>query len=252
MITGLSRAGATAEGAGAAEPVRTARVTGLFYLGMVIASVLELLVVRPRLFAADDPGATLAHLAGNGSLARAGIVLEMLMVLTQALTATWFYRLFRPMDAFAAGGIAAFGLVSAVTGLGSAAFLATAAEIASGPVGDAPATVHLLYLSSANLLGVGAMFFGLWLIPMGLCVLRSGWMPRPLGWVLIGGGAGYLLGAFIVYFAPEARVVAELLATPAHVGEFWMVGYLLVRGVRRRALQEAPRDDAYTASPAPT
>ena len=244
---GPLRAGATAEGA-----VRTARMTGLFYLGMVITGVLGYLVIRPRLFAADDPSATLAHLVGNESLARAGVVVEMLIVLTQALTAMWFYRLFRTVDAFAAGGIAAFGLVNAVIGLGSAAFLATAVEIAFDPVGDAPTTAYLLYLLSGNLWGVGTMFFGLWLVPMGFCVLRSGWMLRPLGWVLIGGGAGYLLGAFIVYLAPEAQVVAELLAMPAHVGEFWMVGYLLIRGVRRRALQEAPRDDAHVAPPAAT
>jgi hypothetical protein len=30
------------------------------------------------------------------------------------------------------------------------------------------------YLVSGNLWGVGALFFGLWLIPMGSCVLRSG------------------------------------------------------------------------------
>ena len=246
MIMGPSR-GATAEGASTAELVRTARMTGLFYLGMAIVAVLGFLVIRPRLFAADDPSATLAHLVGNESLARAGVVLEMLMVLTQALTAMWFYRLFHTVDAFAAGSIAAFGLVNAVLGLGSAAFLATAVEVAFDPVGDAPTIVYLMYLLSGNLYGVGAMFFGLWLIPMGFCVLRSGWMPRPLGWFLIGGGVGYLLGAFIVSLVPEARVVAELIAVPAHIGEFWMVGYLLVRGVRRRALQEAPRDDARMA-----
>ncbi|MFV2104189.1 DUF4386 domain-containing protein [Micromonospora sp. LOL_024] len=88
-----------------------------------------------------------------------------------------------------------------------------------------------------------ALFFGLWLIPMGFCVLRSGWMPRPLGWMLIAGGVGYPLGAFLVYLVPEAPAAAELVAVPAHIGEFWMVGYLLVRGVRRRALQETTRDD---------
>ncbi|MGI5521659.1 DUF4386 domain-containing protein [Micromonospora sp. CA-259024] len=227
-------------------------MTGLFYLGMAIAAMLGFLIIRPRLFAAEDPSATLAHLVGNESLARAGVVLEMLMVPTQALTAMWFYRLFRTVDAFAAGSIAAFGLVNAVIGLSSAAFLATAVEVAFDPVGDAPTTVYLLYLLSGNLWGVGGMFFGLWLVPMGFCVLHSGWMPRLLGWLLISGGGGYLLGAFIVYLAPEARVVAELIAVPAHVGEFWMVGYLLVRGVRHRALQEAPRADARMAPPAAT
>ena len=173
------------------------------------------------------------------------------MVVTQTLAAVWFYRLFRTVDSFAASGIAAFGLVNAVVGLVSAALLATAVEVAVDPVGDAAATVQVLYLVSDNLWGVGALFFGLWLIPMGWCVLRSGWMPRVLGWILVGGGVGYVLSAFIRYLAPDAQVVAEALAYPASVGEFWMVGYLLVRGVRRQALDEAPRD-AGTAAPAST
>lgn len=218
---------------------RTARTTGLFYLGNAITGVLGFLVVRPQLFAADDPNATLVKLATHESLARTGVALELGMVVTQTLAAVWFYRLFRTVDSFAASGIAAFGLVNASVGLVSAALLATAAAISVDPVGDAAADVQSLYLVSDNLWGVGALFFGLWLIPMGWCVLRSGWMPRVLGWILIGGGVGYVLSAFIRYLAPDAQVVAESLAYPASVGELWMVGYLLVRGVRRQALDEA-------------
>jgi Domain of unknown function (DUF4386) len=50
------------------------------------------------------------------------------------------------------------------------------------------------------------------------------------------GGVGYVLSAFVVYFAPDAGIVADALTFPATVGEFWMIGYLLVRGVNRRAL----------------
>jgi hypothetical protein len=231
--------------------IRTARTTGLFYLGLAVTGLLGFLVVRSQLFAAGDPAATLAHLVDNQSLARAGVALELLIVLTQALAAIWFYRLFRTADPVAASGIAAFGLVNAVTVLVSAALLATAVEVALDPIGDAATTVQLLYLVSGNLWGVGALFFGLWLIPMGSCVLRSGWMPRPLGWVLVGGGIGYVLSAFVRYLAPDAQVVADALAYPATVGEFWIVIYLLAIGVRRRAVDEAP-GDARTAVPAST
>jgi hypothetical protein len=220
--------------------LRTARITGLLYLGMVITGIAGFLLIRPQLFAADDPSATLANLVEHESLARVGVVVGLLMVVTQALTAVWFYRLFRPTEPVAASGIAAFGLVNAVVGLVDAALLATAAEFALDPVGDAAATVQLLYLISGNLWGVGNLFFGLWLIPMGWCVLRSGWMPRALGWILVGGGIGYLLSAFILYLVPDMPGVADALALPASVGEFWMVGYLLIRGVRRHALDEAP------------
>jgi hypothetical protein len=219
--------------------IRTARITGLLYLGLAIAGTLGYLLIRSQLFVADDPGATLANLVEHESLARAGVLLELLVVVTQALAAVWFYRLFRTADSFAAGGIAAFGLVNAVAILVSAALLGTAVQLALDPIGDAAATVQLLYLISGNLWGVGGLFFGLWLIPMGWCVLRSGWMPRVLGWILVGGGIGYVLSAFIRYLAPDAVVIADALAYPATVGELWMVGYLLVRGVRRNALVEA-------------
>jgi hypothetical protein len=58
----------------------------------------------------------------------------------------------------------------------------------------------------------------------------------PLGWVLVAGGAGYVASAFVGYLAPDAGVVADALTAPASIGEFWMIGYLLIRGVNRRTL----------------
>jgi hypothetical protein len=232
--------------------IRSARMTGLLYLGLAITGVVGFLLIRPRLFVADDPGATLARLVEHESLARIGIALELLIVLTQALTAVWFYRLFRRADPFAAGSIAAFGLVNAAAILGSAALLASAIKVALDPIGDAAATVQLMYVVSGNLWGVGALFFGLWLIPMGWCVLRSRWMPRPLGWLLVAGGVGYLLSVFVGYLVPEVGFVADALTFPATAGEFWMIGYLLVRGVSRQALDKVSRDAAAPPFSAPS
>ena len=215
--------------------VRTARVTGLFYLGLAVTGGLGFLLVRSRLFVDGDPAATLANLVEHGSLARAGVALELLTVLTQALAAVWFYRLFRTTDQVAAFGIAAFGLVNAVVILCSAALLGTAVDLAAEPFGDAAVGVQQLYLVSGALWSVGGIFFGLWLMPMGWCVLSSGWMPRVLGWVLIAGGVGYVLGTFVTHLVPGAAGLADVLVLPATAGEVWMVGYLLVRGVRRTA-----------------
>ncbi len=217
--------------------LRTARITGLAYLGLGVTGLLGFLMIRNQLFVADDPRATLSNLIEREALARVGVALELGVVLTQTLTAVWFYRLFRSVDAFAAGLIAVFGMVNAAAILGSAAALATALDVAGDSslaiAGDAAATVQLLYVGSGQLWGVGELFFGLWLIPMGWLVLRSRWMPQPLGWVLIAGGLGYVLSAFIQYLAPAAGLVTELMTVPASIGEFWILGYLLIFGVRR-------------------
>jgi len=165
-------------------------------------------------------------------------MLELAIVLTQTLCALWFFRLFRSVDAFAAACIAVFGVVNAVAIMGSAATLGTAVEVAGGALDqatDTAGTVALLYLVSEQLWAVGAVFFGLWLIPMGWLAWRSGWMPSALGWLLMVSGVGYILSAFVTYAAGSASALADVLTFPATVGELWMVGYLLVVGVRRSA-----------------
>jgi predicted transporter len=116
----------------------------------------------------------------------------------------------------------------------SAACLTTAARVADQPSGDRDA--QLLYGLSDSLWAVGSVFFGLWLVPMGIAVLRSGWGPRVLGRLLVVGGVGYLLSAFVASALPDVSDAAStVLVVPATVGELWMVGWLLLRGagVRR-------------------
>ncbi len=219
------------------ELVRTARTTGLLYLGLAITGLLGFMLIRNQLFVADDAQATLANLLQHESVARLGIVLEMGVVITQALVALWFYRLFRGVNSFAAGSLAAFGMVNAAAILVSAALLATALEVSQDPSltqsGGAASTVQMLYVVCANLWIVGGIFFGLWLIPMGWLAHRSGWMPNLLGWILMIGGLGYVANALLTYLIPNPGPAVELLTMPATVGELWMVGYLCLRGIRR-------------------
>ena len=216
---------------------RTARITGLLYLGVGITGMLGFLLIRPEIYVAGDAAATLANLVGREMLARLGIAFELLVVLTQALVSVWFYKLFRTVSSTAAGSLAAFGLINSTAILASAAFLVTALtgalDPALAPGGDAAGTVQLMYELSGAFWGVGALFFGLWLIPMGYLVVVSRWMPRPLGSILVAGGVGYVLSAFVLYLIPDAPGAVEgALTVLATVGEFWMIGYLLIKGVR--------------------
>ena len=214
---------------------RAARITGLWYLGLALTGLCGFLLIRPELYAAADAPQTLRQLVAQPSLARAGVAFELGVVITQALAAVWFFRLFRSVDVVAAGTLAAFGLVNATAVLVSAALTAAALDLAMEParIGamDAAGGVQLLYMVSGELWTVGAVFFGLWLIPMGALVLKSGGMPRPLGWILMVGGVGYVLSA-LMSLVPELSTIAMAATLPSAVGEFWMIGYLLWRGAR--------------------
>lgn len=233
-----------------ADLTGTARTTGLWYLGLAVTGALGFQLVRGQLYVAGDPAGTLSNLVAHTSMARLGIVLELGIVLTQALAAVWFYRLFRSVDSFAAGLVAVFGMVNAAVILVSAALLATALDVADDKSlavsGGAAATVQLLYVFSGHLWGVGGLFFGLWLIPMGWLVVRSGWLPRSLGLLLMVGGVGYVLSTFVSYIFAAADLLAGLLIVPATIGELWIVGYLVIFGVRPHPARP-PEDTADVA-----
>ncbi|MFD2793138.1 DUF4386 domain-containing protein [Promicromonospora vindobonensis] len=216
---------------------RTARTTGLLYLAVAVVAIPGFLVIRPMLFDPDSASSTLAHLVENETLARWGIALELALVAAQALVGLWFYRLFHHINAFAAASLAAFALFNAVAILGSAACLGGALNVALTPwsadPADAAGGAQLLYILGGSFWDVGALFFGLWLIPMGMLALRAG-MPRPLGWILLVGGVGYILDGFIAYLAPAAAPSTSLLLIPATVGEVWIIGWLLWHSFRAR------------------
>jgi hypothetical protein len=213
---------------------RTARLTGVAYLGLAISGVLGFLVIRSQLFEPGDAATTAMNLMEREGLARLGIAVDLTVVLTQALAALYFFKLFRDVNTFAAGSLAAFGFMNAAAILVATAFSATALEVTLD--GAAPTTALLLYDLNTAAWGVGSLFFGLWLIPMGWLAMRSGFMPRPLGWILIAGGVGYILSAYASHLVSDADVLADALTVPAAIGEFWIIAYLLIIGVRPAAV----------------
>lgn len=215
--------------------VPLARWTGAAYLGLAVTGMAGHLVLTGQLHVPGSPAATLERLQQQPGIAALALAMEVLIVLTQALAAWGFYALFRRDHPTAAFGVAVFGLANATAILGSVGFLSTAIAVAGdatlAPGGDAAATVGLLYALSGAAWTAGGLFFGLWLIPMGMFALATRRMPRALGWALVVGGVGYALGAVLAP-VPVLAPIGEALAYLATVGELWMIGYLLSVGIR--------------------
>jgi hypothetical protein len=80
---------------------------------------------------------------------------------------------------------------------------------------------------------LSAVFWGLWLLPLGYLAITSGYLPRPVGVLLIAGGVGYLVDLFIRFLAPAlgAHTGPDLIAIGA-VAEGLLMLWLLIKGVR--------------------
>lgn len=208
--------------------ITTARTTGLLYLGLAISGILAFLFAKEKLFVDGNAFATSANLVANQGLARFGVAAEVAVAGFQALTAVWFFKLFRNKDNFVAGLIAVFGMVNATAILiASAMWLSALTVAASGGHAD---MTYMLFSLHNNIWIVASLFFGLWLLPMAY-MARAVKMPRPLAWFLVAGGVGYMLSAFTAVLLPNQSALTDVLPLAATVGEFWIIGYLLFKRV---------------------
>lgn len=215
------------------ELISTARMAGICYLALAITGMVGFLFLHPRIYIGDDPVKTLSNLSEFETLARLRLLFELLIVASQALVAVWFYKLFKDIHHTAAWALAVWGMMNAAAIMISAMAMGGALEVATGTqaMNEKTILIQLFLQLIKNAWGVGSLFFGLWLIPMGYLVVISKRMPLWLGRVLLVGGAGYILSAFIGYMGVTGSWVS-MLTIPATVGEFWMIGYLLVFGIR--------------------
>lgn len=214
------------------QEVRTARITGFWYLMLAISGMLGFLVFHSKVYTAD-PSETLTNLIEEETLARVRLLFEFAVVVFQALVALWFYRLFRKINSWAALSIMLWGTVNSVIILISAISMGASLEIAMGgsDVVNKVALIDMLTGLISGAWNMGGLFFGLWLIPMGYIITKSKRMPVWLGRILMIGGIGYILSAF-AFYSPFSGPWADYLTLPATVGEFWIIGYLLIFGIR--------------------
>lgn len=213
--------------------VKTARIAGMWYLLMAISGILGFLVFHPQVYVAGDAQATLTNLMDHTSMARMRLLLEIAIVITQALTAVWFYQLFRSLNESAAWAAGVWGTVNAVVIMISAIAMGVAIDVAGSAqaVADTLPLIELLTRFMKHAWGIGGLFFGLWLIPLGYSITSTRRMPIWLGRVLIAGGIGYIVSTILNY-AGVASPLITYLTLPATIGEFWMIGYLFAFGIR--------------------
>jgi hypothetical protein len=80
---------------------------------------------------------------------------------------------------------------------------------------------------------IAQIFFGLWLVPLGYLAYKSGMFPKALGVLLIVGGVSYLVDMLALFLVPDfGEKISAFVLIPSEIAEIWMLGYLLVIGVK--------------------
>ena len=230
-------------------PKRLARIAGLLYLLVAIFGGFALGFVYPKIYAAGDAAKTAGNLVANAGLVRTGVVADLFQATVVVFVALTLYRLLKHVNQNAASAMVILAAIGSTIGCLNAVFEFEALRVATGAVdlsafGAAGSDALVLLLVDAQHYGIfiAQVFFGLWLAPMGYLAYRSGMFPKALGIALIAGCVSYLVDLLATFLLPDPgtaiHIITSILPT---IAEVWMVGYLLVKGVRSpEATDRAP------------
>lgn len=219
---------------------RLARIAGVFYLFVAIFGGFSQGVAPQLLYVGGDAASTAGNVFANPALVPVTVVAHLINAVFFVLTAGALYLLLNHVQKNVArvmviAVVLAAGIISV-----SAVFAFSASRIATDATyvaafGAAGANALVLLMLEIEHYGILAaqVFFGLWLAPLGYLAYRSGLFPKVLGVVLVAATISYLVDVLVAFLVPDiAKQVHPLLTIAPLISEVWMLGYLLVKGVR--------------------
>jgi hypothetical protein len=229
------------------------------YVLMGVVGAFALQYVPRALVVPGDAAATAERIRISEVLLRAGIAAELISTVLFVFTALLLYRLFKSVDQGMASLMVIFVLLSAPISLlnvlnevAASALVGGGDQLSAlaGPQRDALAYVFMRLHGQG--FAVAEIFWGLWLIPLGLLAMRSGFVPRVVGVLLIAAGSGYLAHSFTALVVPQyASLVANVALIP-ELGELSIVVWLLAtrwRGTPFAQVSIAAPKAAVTGAP---
>lgn len=217
---------------------RTARRAGALYLVSAVMGAVGIIYVPLAFFVPGDAVGTARRILDGEQIYRLAILSDLTSQMLWIFLVVTLYTLLRDVDRgravlmlVSAAVIVPTAFVNVVLQIAPLVFLSGADFLSVFSTPQLNALAHgSLALRQSGLVAASA-FWGLWLLPFGLLVMRSGMFPRILGVLLIAGGIAYIVSSFASIALPGSRQVVMLAAVPFYaIGELSMIAWLLIKG----------------------
>jgi hypothetical protein len=222
---------------------KAARVAGALYLSMAVTAPFSLIYVPSTLIVRGNATATANNILAHETLFRLGIVADLISAVIFILVVMALYRLLSGVNkthaslmvvsvlvSVAVGFMDVLNNIAALTLFRGADFLA----ILEKPQRDALAMLFLRLHGQGIV--INEIFWGLWLFPFGVLVMRSGFLPRILGSWLIVNCFAYLALSFTGLLVPQYQEMVSRITFPVLFGELAIALWLLIKGAKVQPL----------------
>jgi hypothetical protein len=208
----------------------TLRTAGLLYLGVVVTGIFSLMYVPKTLINWDNAAITTANIINNETLFRLGIASGILCYLFFLLLPLVLYTLLKHIHEHHAKLMVILAFISVpLFFMNIQNELTILSLISQGNSEQLQAEVLFNLQQYDNGMFIIHLFSGLWLLPFGYLVYKSGFLPKLLGIFLMLGCFGYLInftGNLLIKNYHEMGV-ARYVSLPASIGEIGICLWLL-------------------------
>jgi len=230
---------------------KQARFAGLLYLLACLPAPFALIYVPSALIVPGDATATADRVRASETLLHMGIAGELVNATAFIFVVFALYRLFQGVNKQHASLMVTLFVISVpisfLNVLNDVAplILVSGADFLSVFEKSQLDALVLLFLRlhSYGLL-VAQIFWGLWLFPFGILVIRSGFIPRFLGYLLFIAGSGYLASSFTSLILPAYRQLVDQFTMVLTAGELPIIFWLLIWGAKDQSLDDHAPDRA--------
>lgn len=229
---------------------KTARLAGFLWLLMFIFGPIAQ-IVRSKLFVTGDIEVTAHNIMANEFLFRLGFVSDLIMMIIFLLLPLVLYKLLNTVNKNLSMLMVIFVMVSVPINMLNLLNEFTSLHLLSGAgylsvfeAAQLHAQAMLYYDLYLHGYEIANIFFALWLVPLGLLVHKSGFLPRVLGILLVVGGCGLFLNVFIHFLFPGYEIVNTILLIPQPIAELSFTLWILIRGINESKVKVANLSDS--------
>jgi hypothetical protein len=236
---------------------RAARLAGALYWVAGLPAPFVLLYVPGKVMARASTTATADNVRDHQALIELNIVAHLWHLVFMILLTMALYRLLSPVGKDRAALMVVLFLVSLP--LSFLGLLADVGMLVLVRGGDAlfaafdraqiDALVFFLLTMRGKAFLVAQVFWGLWLLPLGMLVMRSRFLPRLLGVLLIPNGIAYPILSLSGLFLPRYADALRIALLPLLLGEVWLGLWLVIRGTKDSVEGGDPRPTLASGAP---
>ena len=221
---------------------KLARICGFIYLTVVLTGIYSLAYVPTQLFDWNDAAATTTNIIAHETMFGLSIFSGICCYIAFLFLPLFLYQLLHTIQQSTAKAMVILATISVPISLinllnkfNILTLIDKADKLPAAELKQLQTQVLLNLEYYDNGIQLASLFWGLWLLPFGYVVFKSGFLPKVLGLFLIAGCFGYLInftGNLLVSNYGELGL-RKFISLPATIGEIGICLWLLIVGIKK-------------------